>query len=360
MEGSSKENKIIYIEVLRILAALLVVFSHTGSKGWFIFSKFPTSEVWFWGGLFLSVLIKIGSTIFFAISGALLLGRSQEALSITYKKRIFKTFLALTLFSFFYYYLNVVWDGKKVDIIEFFKGLYLGNYVTSFWFLYAYIAMLMTLPLLKSFVQNLEDKYFYYLITISYVCFMFPPVKYIMSWPNYNSSLNPYWLFCSIFIFPCTGYFLHHRIKNISPLNLTCLWCLNLISMFIIGYATYCKVLATGVCNEQSSQSFHDCAKLINMITIFMTVKYFCLKSEIKPILSRVLISIGSCTFGIYLLHELFLFRFPLTWKLGYYLTKVFSFGEFSTTLIIVLWTFVCGCLTTLVLKKIPYIRMIL
>lgn len=92
MEGSSKENKIIYIEVLRILAALLVVFSHTGSKGWFIFSKFPTSEVWFWGGLFLSVLIKIGSTIFLRLLGLYYWEDHRKLCQLRIKKEYLRLF----------------------------------------------------------------------------------------------------------------------------------------------------------------------------------------------------------------------------------------------------------------------------
>ena len=91
----SKHGRMLYIDVMRILAAFFVIFNHSG--GYFMFPQYVSDPPRYWGYLFLSVFTKFAVPLFFAISGALLLNRPQEPLRKIWFGRIFKFALILFL-----------------------------------------------------------------------------------------------------------------------------------------------------------------------------------------------------------------------------------------------------------------------
>ena len=63
----------LHIEALRIVAALFVLFNHTGEEGFFLFAAWPSTSPLCWAYLSLSILCKAAVPLFFMASGALLL-----------------------------------------------------------------------------------------------------------------------------------------------------------------------------------------------------------------------------------------------------------------------------------------------
>ena len=116
-----------YIELLRIIAIFLVMFNHTWVYGFSYFNQ-CVGTPWYWFYLFWSILVKIDVPLFFMISGALLLKKEEESVTVLYKKRVSKIIIALSLFSFISY-LFLIYKGQvdNFSIIGFLKGLWEGN-----------------------------------------------------------------------------------------------------------------------------------------------------------------------------------------------------------------------------------------
>ena len=55
---TKEKNKIIYLEILRIIAAFFVIFNHTGNDGFFLFSLKSSNHLPFWIYAFISVFCK--------------------------------------------------------------------------------------------------------------------------------------------------------------------------------------------------------------------------------------------------------------------------------------------------------------
>ena len=76
-----KPKRKIYLDFLRIIAIFMVLFNHTGTSGFVLFTVTQRSALYpFY--LFNAILIKIAVPLFFMISGVLLLGKnvvSQES-----------------------------------------------------------------------------------------------------------------------------------------------------------------------------------------------------------------------------------------------------------------------------------------
>ena len=356
-----------YYEVMRILACFFVIFNHTAYDGFFLFARRPIGGAQFWSYLFISIFCKFAVPMFFAISGALLLSRKDEKLITVYRHRVLKFFLCLVVFSFFYYFVDV-WRGKTAFSLKaFFLQLYSANWNFSFWYLYAFIAFLIILPLLRPFAQNLDNRAYWYMIAL-YIVFqaVIPVFQYVLGKDQYliNENLKIGFITSRIVFFPMLGYFLEHRITNLERKGkiIVLLWVINFITICLCCYLTYIRAADLGEITEQNSKKFHSVLSSVNTATIFLSIKYIFVKfgDKMHPCFLRILRSVGTCTFGIYILHVLILKKwkyFQGIWDalrvragLNYMLTA------FIVCFIIMLITYII----TWILKKIPVINKLL
>lgn len=74
----AEKSKILYLEALRILSIFFVIFNHTASNGFFLFSTYKSTDIQYWVYLFISIFCKFSVPMFFAISGALMLGKDEN------------------------------------------------------------------------------------------------------------------------------------------------------------------------------------------------------------------------------------------------------------------------------------------
>ena len=150
-----------YIDFLRIFAILMVIFNHTGTRGFLLFTVERESAFYY---LYLcnSIFIRMAVPIFFMISGAMLIPKI-ESIKVIYKKRVSRFLIVLFFASFISYCYTLGFDLTKIDLLKFLKTLYSSKWATAYWFLYSYLAFLCMLPLIRKFVKSMEFKDYYYL-----------------------------------------------------------------------------------------------------------------------------------------------------------------------------------------------------
>ena len=209
-----KKEKDLDIELMRILAVFFVIFNHTQKYGFQLFSAYWPFDVRFLVYGFLSIFCKFSVPLFYMIFGALMLGRQPE----DYPKllrRIGKMAALVFLWSAFYFAVDVRLGEESPSIPTFFLRLYESSCNFSFWYLYSYLALLMTLPLLQKFAQGLNDRDFCYLfgLFVLFSCLL-PTGEFFLGQGQHtlNPRLNPSWLSMGIVIYPLLGYFLRHRL----------------------------------------------------------------------------------------------------------------------------------------------------
>ncbi len=72
----SKE-RLDYIDILRVIAILLVIYNHTNDRGFKWFMNFDQGmAIWMWD-TFMAIICRTCIPIFFMLSGATLLGRAR-------------------------------------------------------------------------------------------------------------------------------------------------------------------------------------------------------------------------------------------------------------------------------------------
>ena len=303
---SAKRDNIraVHIDALRIIACLMVIFNHTNDRGFYRYALDDIHSVIWCFDTFFSAACKAGVPLFFMISGANLIGKTESyAKTFSRAKRIL---LCLIIWSLLYFFIDL--PPQENFLITALQKTISGNY-WHLWYLYAYIAFLFTLPILRKLCANIEIHEFYLLLALGIVfTFAIPLIESVSIVINW--SFKPSWITSNIFLYPAIGYYLDKKIdKSIMTKKLiTILWVINIISFVLAEFIEWNYLLEH---SGNKRENIIITTSIINAVTIFTTVKYFIARYNISDFIKTCVNSIGKLTFGVYLSHIIFLWKIP-------------------------------------------------
>ena len=291
-------KKEVYIEIIRIIAIILVIFNHT--DGYFLYYSNTDNPMTWWFSFTGSVLCRSNVPLFIMITGALLLGK-EESIRELYKKRVCRIGAVLVIFSFFYYVISVFRNPEEAFSFQnFLKGLLNGSIQESFWYLYLYLGLLLMLPLLRKMAASCNNNEFKYLLALQFVMGTGAGVFSFVTGVEISSNLYV----LNIYVFYLlAGYYLGRRIDmdRISKSWILCTFGLNVLCLF----GTYAAVRLG--CHREGGYN----PELLNLLTplmtlaIFFDIRWLCWKYSVPKKLEKLICEAGGCVFGIYLLEQL-------------------------------------------------------
>ena len=355
--GGAKK-RLLSLDFMRIFAILLVIFNHTDNRGFYRFLTDDPGTFLYWFNLFFSILCKAAVPLFFMISGALLL-KKEESIGATYKRGI-RIVLALILFSLLYNEFFAWEAGTHLGIVDFLKKtIHLQGTADRnawhLWYLYAYIAFLLTVPVLRGFVRNLSKREGLVLFVLSVIfgCGL-PVFQFFIGYVN--PYLVPSWTTAMILIYPVMGYLLTFRLNlsKVTRKQIVVLWLINLLVFALCEFAQY-KYL--GKHPGSTDELFLTSNRTLNAPLIYLTfLKLFDRKSYGEN-WDKIITEIGICTYGVYLIHPFFLRYFSPVQKIW----EIFEHGGFIRDEFGIVLTVLCVFLITLaitwVLRRIPVVK---
>ncbi len=352
---ANQKRNLVHLECMRIIAIYFVMFNHTGVNGFFLFPLATGSKL-FPLYIFMSIFCKFAVPLFFMISGALLLGRENESVAEVWRKRILRMVVILIGISIVYQVYNCVRKGDTFVLSTFLKTLYSSRMSTALWYMYAYIAMLMMLPLLRRMAKGMNVQEYVYLAIMSII---FVGVIPILEYRIGQNSVTMYsYLKGALFtttnmVYFLMGYFFEHVLpeKYYTWKNAAIGIILSLIAIGVCCYMTVYRADVTGVCNESSSQQFHNCLIAIPTYTIYFCIKLFFMRKDIPVKVQHIILTLGGTTFGIYLLEGILRQE---TKPIFTMLKPVIH--TMPACLIWILAAFILGVVVTSIIKKIPVI----
>ena len=176
---SSKQNRVVYLDAMRIMAIFLVIFNHL--KGYTLYQISDGPKQWIY--MFITMVTRFNVPLFLMISGTLLLDK-EESYGILLGKRIKRFASVIVLFEFGLYiefYLAALIKGDKnanFSLFKFIQGVLAGSLegTGSYWYLYAYMGMLLNLPFLRKIAKQMDKKDFILLIAIHFFVSSFLPI----------------------------------------------------------------------------------------------------------------------------------------------------------------------------------------
>lgn len=364
------KDKKIYFELIRAFSMLLVIFNHTGIRGFFLFSK-EDDSVFYLFYLFISVSCKIAVPLFWMISGALLLPK-EESIKRVYVHRVLRMVLVLVLFSILCFLYTIVKDRQQINpslILSFLTTLYRKNWAAAYWFIYAYIGILMMLPFLRKLVKNMTKDYFHYLfLLVFFFRGILPILEYLVSTLPARIGLpfNPELKICSLnsnvtdnffseaVLFFLFGYYFDHLLTNkeITKKGAAKWLGIGLIAIVTTCFMTCYHITVTGVCRETATQTFYNNLICLPTFATFYSMRLLFQEYHFSDNIKKIILSFGQCAFGIMLCEEIL--RRVMNFV---YEALVPIIHGFPACIVWVLAVYLSGYVITLCLKRIPGLR---
>lgn len=324
---------------LRIIACLFVIGVHVSNS--YLYAKDSFHSPSFLPSLIMDVICRICVPLFFMISGYLALKKPYDAKKN--KKKILHFLFIVVIWSIFFYIWNKYFlHNEMLPVLS-----YIFDPVKNhLWYMYDLIGLYIALPFIQAMVSHLSRSL---------------ENRFIIAWLIFAGGVRFLTRFLGLFdieadmqyyipiiqatyhlgYFVC-GYILYKRKEEFTKLPASLLCFVFILSTFCISILTYY--------HSAISQSFKDSFLtygeffiMINSIIIFL------LNAKIKAGKHKVMVWLSSLTFGIYLLHPLYIDI----------LKKILDFPEVPSW-----WIFpmiaavaVVSGLCIAVMQKIPYLN---
>lgn len=115
-----------------------------------------------------------------------------------------------------------------------------------------------------------------------------------------NSSLNLTLITNNLVIFPAVGWFLENR--SLTRRQLGLLWLVTALAIGATVYMTHYKITLTGQLGEGQVGTFYKSFCAITAAAVYATAKRI---TNLPKWLEKLVVTVGGCTFGIYLIEQI-------------------------------------------------------
>lgn len=148
--NAGPKPRVFYVDLVRALACLLVLFSHVFAPVCSGFTAFPRSVWWIFN--LLDSIIRPSAALYVMISGKLFLGSTREESYLTFVwKRYTRVFLPFVAWSLIYVYWS---EGETLPMGEALRQVLQGPTAYHLWFMYMILGLYLMMPVLQRFVRH--------------------------------------------------------------------------------------------------------------------------------------------------------------------------------------------------------------
>ena len=336
-EIKAERDRLAHLDLLRLIACFLVVFNHT--QGCINLTEFESISFLSLARLFIAMTVKINVPVFFMISGTLLLNRDRG-----YKEIFRKAVKMLALLLVFSVAAHICYKR------EFYVPGFIRNFTSAtvdgagpYWYLYAYLGILLILPFLRSIAVRLKPNDVFYLIIVRFVIGALLPAAFRVINCAIDSNMHlalefqPVIILVDCVFYPLIGYGLDRCFVGKEPpffnriVFAVTFLIANFLGVFFYIYA-------------DTGEAF-DGFVFIMVISVFMFVKEAV--SAGRHRVYRIVSRIGSLTSGMYLMDPV----------IGPFFKHLFDFkgdrDKFWSSIVYCIFSMTLGGILTLLYRKL-------
>lgn len=283
------------IDLARSIACFLVVLIHVAGI------RFGEFGAGWWASNAFDSIARSSVTVFFMISGALLLVKNEE-IGTFYKKRVLRILPPIFFWSVVYMlYFGV--PGKGV--FDSFLLIFNGPVITHLWYLYVVIGLTMFVPFLGMIYRSASETEKRIFIAIWFVVTSIYPVAWdilnIKTNPVQVYGLGPFTGFMGLFFLG--AYIYEHRcIRGWKWLTA------NAVGFLATGLLIAALTFHYSVERKQPVELFYAYQSALVVIAASFIFNMAVCFPELKGVSAKAVRFISDCSLGIYCLHPLVLF----------------------------------------------------
>lgn len=330
MSTAQSKIRLVWVDVLRLAAMLMVIAGHSVD----IYNATPQDDPMngFWGA-FIGSLMRPSVPLFAMMTGLLLLPIGESA-GAFYRRRIPRVLFPMLFWSVIYYlipwFTGVIGLDKSVISVLFpfefapsqewgdavsniaMIPLTFNGYTTHMWYLYMLIGLYLFMPFFSAWVEKNDHTLIRTYIILWGCSLMLPYLAQLLS-PNLFGvcAWNQFGTFHYFAGF--TGYLLlGHLLGKGNPLPSRKIVAVG-VMLYFAGYV----VTYTGFTTIMAQYSYEQAPDLIEMFwqfcspnVVLMAIGLFLIAQRVKirsERWQRVLQSTTRCSFGAYLMHYIFI-----------------------------------------------------
>lgn len=300
VETNVSQKRIVYFDLLRIVAAFSVVMLHSSAQFWY--SLDVSSTEWKIANSY-DALFRFGVPIFVMISGALWLGDNRELnLKKLYTRNILRFMIIYIIWSCVYGLIDCTnFEFELLTWKDIAREMLLGRY--HLWFLPMIVGLYVLLPILRSWIHGATKQNLQYFLILFFVLQICRETIYAMSDRaeiHYILEIMKIDMVCSYLGYFVLGYYLMNI--EISPkLRHGIYFC-------VIPAAALNIILSISrsVKTEEPNGAIYDCFGLFTfliVVAIFLFFKEVMGKVSYSDRTAKILREIASDTLGVYVMH---------------------------------------------------------
>ncbi|MBR3414991.1 acyltransferase [Candidatus Saccharibacteria bacterium] len=342
---SENSKRILYVDILNIIAILMVLFLHHSGTGIFTYQD---SQAWK-TSMIIECIFYSAVPIFVMLTGVTLLDYHKKYDTKTYfKKRVLKVVIPLI----FWLLLMYIWHAFIIkdlstsnwSITKFLNDLLSCKVEPTYYFLFAIIGVYLTIPVLSHLTEKKNRKLLYYaIITFFIVNSLLPNAKLL----GINISSDLRFLITGYMIYVLLGYVLS---QITIPKKYRIVLYLSAILGCVFQYATTLVLSKSAGRLVQDSWGYFQFYTILEACAVFVFFKQFSTCHLLNnPRASHIFSTLAKCSFGIYLIHKIII----------YYELKLTGMSQFSWQwrVLMVFCTYTISLAIIYILKKIPLAR---
>lgn len=297
----NQDEKILWVEWIRVLATIGVVFIHTTGPTLYKYNQI--SETYWWIGNMYDSALRMCVPLFFMISGFLLLQKNYS-LKVFFLKRVNTVLIPLLAWSVFFMLWKIYYEhSASLSSFSLVSLVYEPAYY-HLWFLYALIGAYLSVPLLRVIVRHCDKTVLSYgvalwLLTASFI----PMFEYFTE----TKSAIPLKFLAGYSGYLLLGWILAKQHLSKNKVVTACFFAFICIAITAVG--TY--VLTTRNGGMYSGYFYSPLAPNVIVLagSVFLVIRYVVENYRMakdERVLSAVR-SISASSFGIYMIHLVFL-----------------------------------------------------
>lgn len=297
-------EKQIWIDHLRAVATIAVVFLHVSAPLIYKFGVIPMS--WWWIANIFNSTVRCSVPLFFMVSGALLLPKEQE-LSVFLKKRFLRIVYPFLFWGMIHILMNLLLkirshEVRTLDDVLVSTATKISSGVAyHYWYIFVIIGIYLFVPIIGRWARSSSRKELQYflILWISFTILSLTPVAGF----RYFSQLT--YFFSGSMGFLILGYYLVRFSVVISNR-----WYFLLILILLIMSALTVTIFGSYYLSSVSGKSVQSLYSYFSPNIIIVTISVFLLfqNFNIQQIqISKALSWVSRYSYGIFLSHVLVL-----------------------------------------------------
>ena len=322
-------------ELCRILSMFMIVGCHFATHGGFSFDKNAISipRLWWY---FLEMGGNFGVDVFIMISGYFMINNTNLSIN---KKRIFKIYGQVFFYSITILLFGIAIGITNISIIQILKTIFPIT-TGSWWFITAYFILFLLHPYLNRLLISLNKRQYQRLLLLLLIIWSIIPT--LTTFSLYSNELIEFILFYAI-----AGYIRLFGIDSkLKSKHFFWLWLFAVLVTF--SSSVFLMMLGKKIAVfSDHTLHFYDRKSLP---TLFRAVFFFMIFERMNVKNCKIINTISSATFGVYLIHDSYIIR-PWLWK------TLFANSQYQESITLIPYSLIVIVIVYLVCTIIDLVR---